>query len=254
MRRVGVLALCLLLATAGCPALPDWDGDGDVDHPPGVEDGRLADADELADAHAEAMTASGYSHEIALDQTLTVDGEPTETYRGQRTDVAPGGSEYYYQLINRGEVSSRFLVWGNETVEYTRGQWGGMQQTGSGPPASARTLTGIGLLEPHLTAPYEVVETREADGGDGGEGGTLTVLEATDRPTSDDAFPDDAENVRSYEATLVVDEDGRIRSFEATAAYDLEGEPADYRLSYEVTELGDPDVTRPDWVEEVEPG
>lgn len=210
------------LSIAGCAALSSGNGDGVGDEPPGVEYGRLGDAGALADAHVEAMSESGFSHEISLDQTRTVEGEPTETYRGQRTSVAPGASEYTYQLVNSGEVSSRFLVWGNETLEYSRGKWGGLRQSGSGVPAEARTLTDVELLEPHLTAPYEVVETREADGGDGDEtdGGTLTVLEATDRPTSDDAFPNDAEDVRSYDATLVVDEDGRIRSLEATAEYD----------------------------------
>lgn len=243
MRLVAAtLAVCLLLSIGGCTALPGGNGDGGG--PPGVADGRLADAEALADAHATAMTERGYSHEIALNQTRTVDGEPTETFRGQRTSVAPGASEYRYQLVNRGEASSRFTVWGNESVQYRRIEAGGQQQFTRGEPASTRTLTGIRLLEPHLTAPYEVVETRETDGG------TLTVLEATDRPTADAAFPDAAENVRRYEARLVVDQDGRIRSFEATAAYDLEGEPADYRLSFEVTHLGDPGVTRPGWVDE----
>lgn len=253
-RAIGVLGLCLLLSIAGCEALSGGNGVGPGEEPPGVEDGQLVDAGALSDAHIEAMNESGFSHEFSLDQTRTVDGEPTETYQGHRTSVAPGASEYTYQLVHRGEVSSRLFYWGNETVEYSRGNWGGMRQTGSGPPADVRTLTGVEALEPHLTATYEVVETREADGGDDNEteGGTLTVLEASDRPTSDEAFPDQAADVRNYDASLVVDQDGRIRSLEVTAEYDIEGESGEYRLSYEVTEVGDPGVTRPYWVDEVE--
>lgn len=255
-RATTLLALCLLFAVAGCAALSGGNGVGTGEEPPGVEDGQLVDAEALADAHVEAMNESGFSHESSLDRTRTVDGEPTETSLTQRTSVAPGATAYTYRVRSLGAVSWRSHVWGNETVEYSRGDWGGMRQTGSGPPADARTLAGVELLEPHLTAPYEVVETREADGGDDTEtdGGTLTVLEASDRPTSDEGFPDEATDVRNYDATLVVDRDGRIRSLEVTAEYDIEGEPADYRLSYEVTDVGDPGVTRPFWVDDVEPG
>lgn len=237
--------LCLLVVTAGCSALPGIGGGGD-DGPPGVEDDRLADAEALTEAHVEALTETGYSHEIGLEQTRVVDGEPVDTRRAQRTKVAAGAAEYHYQLINQGEVSSRITLWGNETRAYQRTEAGDQQQFGSSDPPSDRALAGIGLLEPHLTAPYELVETRESNGT------TLHVLESTDRPESDAAFPQGAEDVRSYEARLLVDPDGRILLFEASAEYDLEGEPADYRLSFEVTHLEDPGVERPEWVDQVE--
>lgn len=246
MRRApAVVVLCLLVATAGCSALPGVGGGGD-DGPPGLEDDRLVDVDALTEAHVEALTETGYSHEIGLEQTRAVDGEPVDTQRAQRTKVGPGAAAYHFQLINRGEVSSRITLWGNETRAYQRTESGGQQQFRSPEPPSDRELAGVGLLEPHLTAPYEVVETRETNGT------TLHVLESTDRPESDAAFPQGAEDVRGYEARLVVDPDGRILAFEATAEYDLEGEPADYSLSFEVTHLEDPEVERPDWVDQVE--
>lgn len=246
MRRgSAALVLCLLVATAGCSALPGLGGEGG-DGPPGVEDDRLADVDALTEAHVEALTESGYSHEIGLNQTRIVDGEPVDTHRAQRTKVAAGATAYHYQLVNQGEVSSRITLWGNETRAYQRTEAGDQQQFRSSDPPSDRALAGVGLLEPHLTAPFEVVETRDANGT------TLHVLESTDRPESGAAFPQAAENVRSYEARLVVDPDGRILAFEATAEYDLDGEPADYRLSFEVTHLEDPGVQRPDWVDQVE--
>lgn len=246
MRRgSAALVVCLLVVTAGCSALPGIGGGGG-DGPPGVEDDRLVDVDALTEAHVDALTESGYSHEIGLNQTRVVDGEPVDTHRAQRTKVAPGAAEFHYQLINRGQVSSRITLWGNETQAYQRTEAGDQQQFRSTDPPSDRALAGVGLLDPHLTAPYEVVETRESNGT------TLHVLEATDRPESDAAFPRGAEDVRSYEARLLVDPDGRIMLFEATAEYDLEGEPADYSLSFEVTHLEDPEVQRPDWVDQVE--
>lgn len=245
MRRGSVtLVLCLLLVTAGCSALPGSGGNGgaDGDAPPGVEGGRLADVDALTGAHTTALTQSGYSHDIRVNQTRVVDGEPTETSRAQRTSVAPGAAEYTYQLLNRGEGSSRIIVWGNRTQAYRSIEAGGQRQVGDAEPASERALAGVGLLAAHLTASYEVAGTRDADGT------TLTVLEATGRPESDDAFPQNAEDVRSYESRLVVDPDGRILAFEAAAEYDVQGERAEYEMSFEVAELGDPDVQRPEWV------
>lgn len=243
MRRgPATLVLCLLLVTAGCSALPGSGGNG----PPGVEDDRLVDVDALTEAHVDALTESGYSHEIRLNQTRVVDGEVVDTHRAQRTNVAPGAAEYHYQLINRGDVSSRIILWGNETDAYQSTEAGGQRRIGRSKPPTDRALAGVGLLEAHLTAPYEVAETRETDGT------TLYVLEATDRPETDAAFPRNAENVRSYEARLVVDPDGRILAFEAAAEYDLGGEDAEYELSFDVTDLEDPEVQRPDWVDEVE--
>lgn len=250
MRRgPATLVLCLLLVTAGCSALPGSGGDGGDggDGPPGVEDERLSDVDALTEAHVDALTERGYSHEIELNQTRVVDGDPVDTHRAQRTHVAPGAEEYQYQLLNRGEVSSRITLWGNETVAYTSTEANGQRQIGRSDPPTDRALAGVGLLEAHLTAPYEVAETREAD-----DGTTLHVLEATDRPENDAAFPRNAENIGSYEAKLVVDPDGRILAFEATAEYELDGEDAEYKLSFEVTELEDPGVQRPDWVDQVE--
>lgn len=243
MRRgSATLAVCLLLVAAGCSGLP---GSGD-DAPPGVEDGRLADAEALADAHADALTERGYSHEISVNQTRVVDGEPAETNRAQRTSVAPGAAEYTYQLINRGDLSSRFIVWGNESVEYRSVEAGGEREFSRSEPTGARALSGVGLLGAHLSADYEVAETRESDGT------TLYVLETTERPETDAAFPRSAENVSRYRARLVVDPEGRILAFEAAAEYDVGGESAEYDLSFEVTELGDPDVRRPGWVDQIE--
>lgn len=241
MRRASAtLALCLLLVTAGCSGLTGSDGDG----PPGVENDELADVDALTEAHVDALTESGYTHEIRVNQTKVVDGETAETSRAQRTSVAPGARAYTYQLINRGDVSSRIVVWGNQSDAYKSIEASGQRQLGTTTPRGPTALAAVNLLSPHLSAPYEVAETREANGT------TLRVLEASERPEADAAFPSNAENVRNYESRLIVDPDGRILAFEATAEYDIEGEPAEYEVSFDVTSVGDPDVQRPGWVDQ----
>lgn len=245
-RAYGAIALCLLLALAGCSALPGASSPAS-EAPPGVEDEQLNNSTVLLDAHVEAVTESGYSHEVNLSQRRTVDGQTVTVERRQRTTVEADAAEYRYQLINNGRANSRFIVWGNETVEYQRIEAGGRDpQYRRGEPTAAESLAGQPLLEPHLSAPYEVAGTEESNGT------TLTTLSATDRPESDAAFPRNATNIREYESELVVDGDGRIRSLSVDVTYDLDGEPADYEFTFELAAGESPDVERPAWVESLE--
>ncbi|MUV86647.1 hypothetical protein GJ631_08725 [Natronomonas sp. CBA1123] len=245
-RAYAAIGLCLLLALAGCSALPGA-SPATSEAPPGVEDDQLTNSTALLDAHVEAVTASGYSHEVNLTQNGTVDGESFTSERRQRTTVEADAAEYRYQLINNGRANSRFIVWGNETVEYQRIEAGGRDpQYRRGEPTASESLAGQPLLEPHLSAPYEVVDTTESNGT------TLTTLSATDRPESEAAFPRNATNIREYESELVVDGDGRIRSLSVDVTYDLDGESADYQFEFELTDSEAPDVERPAWVESLE--
>lgn len=245
-RAYGAIALCLLLVLAGCSALPGA-STSTSEAPPGVEDDQLANSTALLDAHVEVVTASGYSHDVNLSQRRTVDGQTVTSERRQRTAVEADAAEYRYQLINSGRANSRFIVWGNETVEYQRIEAGGRDpQYRRGEPTATESLAGKPLLEPHLSAPYEVVDTEEANGT------TLTTLSATDRPESEAAFPRNATNIREYESELVVDGDGRIRSLSVDVTYDLDGEPADYQFTFRLTDSEAPDVERPPWVESLE--
>ncbi|MFW5964808.1 MAG: DUF7537 family lipoprotein [Natronomonas sp.] len=245
-RAYAAIALCLLLALAGCSALPGASSSAS-EAPPGVEDEQLTNSTALLDAHVEAVTASGYSHEVNLSQSRTADGESFTSERRQRTTVGANAAEYRYQLINSGRANSRFVVWGNETVEYQRIEADGRDpQYRRGEPTAAESLAGQPLLEPHLSAPYEVVDTTESNGT------TLTTLSATDRPESGAAFPQNATNIREYESELVVDADGRVRSLSVDVTYDLDGETADYQFTFDLTASEDPGVERPAWVDDLE--
>lgn len=245
-RAYAAIALCLLLSLAGCSALPGASSSAS-EAPPGVEDEQLTNSTALLDAHVEAVTASGYSHEVNLTQSRTADGERVTSERRQRTAVEADAAEYRYQLINNGRANSRFIVWGNETVEYQRIEAGGRDpQYRRGEPTASESLAGQPLLEPHLSAPYEVVDTTESNGT------TLTTLSATDRPESEAAFPRNATNIREYDSELVVDGDGRIRALSVDVTYDLDGESADYQFTFELTASEDPDVERPAWVDSLE--
>lgn len=243
MRRgFAAVALVCLVALAGCSALPG-SSDGGA---PGIEGGELNDSEALLDAHVEELTASGYTHELNLTQRVGTGDNETVSQRRQQTSVAPDASEYLFQLINSGRASSRFIVWGNQTVEYQSIEAGGSRDFRRSEPTPPESLAAVTVLEPHLTAPFEVEEVEERDGPN------HIHLRATGRPSDGSAFPDEASGISNYEAELVVDERGRIISFSAQAEYELNGNPAEYELGFEVTETGDPGVERPSWVDDLE--
>lgn len=243
MRRgLAAVALVCLVALAGCSALPGTSDGG----APGVEDGELADSQALLDAHVEELTSSGYAHELNVSQRVGTGENRTESTRRQRTSVAADAAEYQFQLINEGRASSRFIVWGNETVEYQSIEAGGTRDFRRSDPTPPEELAASALLEPHLTAPFEVEEIEERDGAN------IIRLRATGRPSNTAAFPQEATNISNYEAELVIDENGRILAFGATAEYQLNGEPAEYRLDFELTATSDPGVARPGWVDDIE--
>ena len=237
------VGLCLLVALAGCSAIPGFSEDQNR-QAPGVEDDELVDADALLEAHSSTLTESGFSHDVMVNQTVESENGTRETERRQRTAVGAGASQYLKQELLFGG-QSRIISWGNESVEYIRVDSGGSTQYHRGNVDDATVLTGVRVIRPFLTAPFEVVETEEVDGR------TVYALESTGQPDHDGAFPDNTTAVESFEARLVVDEDGRIHRLRATADYRIDGEPGSYEFAFELTAEEDPGVQRPEWVDEV---
>lgn len=243
MRRgFAVVGLCLLLVLSGCSFLPG--GAESEDEPPGIEDGELTDSEALLEAHEAALTESGYSHDLTVNQTGVVDNRTRETTRRQRMSVGPGADQYLRQVIYSGQM--RVIAWGNDSVEYLRIERGGDVQYSSSSPESPTAMSGVNVFESHLSAPLEVTATGTR------EGRTLRTLEATGRPSEEGAFPENVTSVDRYDLTVVVDGEGRILRFEAIAEYSVDGTPGSYDLTYEVTSVSDPGVERPSWVESIE--
>ena len=258
--RQGLAAvlLCVLVAGAGCSALPG-SGGGDatpeetpdgatVSEVPGVEDGQIGDESALLDAHVGTITETGYAHTIDSNITDARRNETVEVTQRQRTRVAAGAGEYRTQLITSGGVSSRFITWGNESVAVRRGETAGSDpQYQSIPPRDPETLAGRALLERRLSAEFEAVDVQQRE-----DAPNVVTFEVEGLPADNAVFDQQEQisNVREYEAELVVDTEGRIHSFAAVAVYDIEGETADYEFTYQMTSFEDPGVERPEWAAE----
>ena len=257
--RVGLAAvfLCVLVAGAGCSAVPGIGGDGldgdeaaTANEVPGVGNGTLENETALLDAHVAAVTETGFSQTVSMNFTEAVDGETFLVSQRQRTGVAAGATAYEYQTITDAQVSSRIIAWGNETVEYRRGEAGGGDpQYRRTDPQAPGELAGREVLAGRLSADFEVVDVRERP-----DAPDVVTLEVSGLPEDNDVFDgqEHVSNVRRFEAQLVVDLEGRVHSYAAAAVYDVEGEPADYEYQFQMTGFEDPGVERPDWVDEVE--
>lgn len=251
------MLLCVLLAGAGCSGVPGIGGGngtgGDAataNEVPGVGNGTIENETALLDAHVAAVTESGYSQTISTNLTGAARGETYRISQRQRTRVAAGATEYRYQLISSGRVSSRFIGWGNETVEYRRGETGGGDpQYQRLQPQSPDRLAGRAVFERRLSEAFEVVNVTERE-----DAPDVVTLEVSGLPEGNDVFADQDRitNVREFEAQLIVDTEGRIHSYAAAGVYDIDGETADYEYRFQMTSFQSPTVEQPDWIDEIE--
>jgi hypothetical protein len=239
------VALALLAALSGCSLLGGGASTGSSP-PPGVEDGRLVDADLLLEAHADQLARAGFRSELTLNATARqrLSGEVRNypVAREQTLLVESGGTPYQFRTVNR-RAGSRFDVWANDSRQYTRLSAGNAVRYAVGDPANTTNLAGVTRLEDHLrAAEYEVVETELRDGV------RLYTLESGTVTDALAAMPDRTSAVEEYGATLVVDGDGRIRAMRVEATYRIGGERAEFDLGYTLTQVGDVTTRRPDWV------
>lgn len=243
MRRTLLIAVALVFALSGCSFL----GGGGTgltaeQSPPGVsaENETLTNASALLDAHSDRLVASGFSTQLQTNATVTQRGSVRQVSRQQVVRVEPNRKQYAYVTINPG---SRTDVWGNKSVQAAKVAYGDKLDYGSGPAASTESLTTERLLTRYLSSgEWTVTNVTEQ------EESTLVTLRTTDAPTDPAAVPRNASDVRDYEATAVVDSEGRVHKFEATGAYTVDGEDGTFHLTYDLRSLGDSDVTRPEWV------
>lgn len=249
-RTVPVVALALLMVLAGCSLpgtssgpspTPDPD---EVERPPGVQDGRLADGKKLLNAHNRSAVASGFESDFRVNGTTTYNGSVIELQRRQQTRVESGATEYQYRVVNGGEgPNARFDYWGNRTKLAIRAQSNGDAQYGTGKATSPRELANVLTLGTYVLASNYTVTSVDRTNGT-----VLFTLETDSIEGIDLLLPENATNASNYRAVLIVDGQGRVHEFAATADYTIDGEPGSIEIRYLLVQVGGIDVKRPDWV------
>ena len=247
-RPVLAVALALVLALSGCGAI----GGQQAETPPGVEDGRLADADALLSAHADRLNETGFRATVTLNATARgrLGGElrnyPVD--RRQAVAVEAGGTPYGFRTVNR-RAGASFDVWANDTRQYTRVRTEETVRYATASPRGVATLAGTERLDEHLAAAeYRVTDTDVRDGL------RLYTLESETVTDAVAAMPNRTSAVEEYGATLVVDSEGRVRAMRVEATYRIGGERVSFTLGYTLETVGGVSVERPGWVGTVADG
>lgn len=206
--------------------------------PPGVSEDGVSDTAALIDAHDAAIADRGavVVTNVTVDSsTGTVQSNATTTFGADGTiDV---------------ERSQSFGASTFEVYQYTNGTISAVRQVT--PSVERRSVftaggyverqAGANGLRPYISAgEFSVVET-----------GSDTVTLAADGVATDAGNGSGVGgNFTAYEATMVVDGDGRILSFEADATIATQGGETDIAVDYEIVDTDVETAQRPAWVDE----
>lgn len=242
-RRSLTVLLVALLAFAGCTAGPGFATDTaePIDTaaggpPPGVADGRLANASALVDAHETALADSGFAATV----TRSVNGTQVASY----DIVASPGLATYSLHGTQSSGNARSIevhLWTNESirlVKYTAGGESRYQATTPEPDS----LFLLESVDSHLQAGNFTVT---ADSTAAGE----TVLTADDlAPTAraDGRFSD----ATSFDGRVVVDASGRVRELTVK----VERARGSETFAFDLRRTAVAAVDRPAWVGDIPPG
>lgn len=204
------------------------------DAPPGISEDGIENVSALLDAHAAAVEAEGAdtvtnvsvsapSSSLTSNATVRIGADGTITTR-TTNDVGAVTAEAYQYTNGSMSAVRQVAPSGERTSAFTAGCYVRQQ-------ASVEAFAGY--LASGDFAPTSVDDglvTLTADGidEDAGEEG-LTG------------------NVTAYDATVVVDDEGRVRSFEATVSSVSQGAESTIEIDYEMTEVGVDTVERPSW-------
>lgn len=238
-RRSLILLLVATLALAGCtagPGTPTSTADGQpaegaaTGAPPGVDDGRLANASALLEAHESALAETGFAATV----TRSVNGSRASRYR-----VVAAADLATYRLSGsnaRPDGSSvETRLWANETTRFVRYESGGetRYRTATRQDDSVNLLYSVGE---YLRAGNFTVANGTAT-----DGRTVLVADGYE-PLVEGRGPFDG--VESFAARAVVDADGRIHALNASVERAAGSETYNFTLD----RTGVASVDRPDWV------
>lgn len=217
--------------------------------PPGTSEEGIENATVLLNAHTNTLVRTGFVVSSSANATVRETGMLIDgTTRGGARVAANGTAYRAYRVDAAGPFQRRSEGWYGGTIErHRRVTEVGRVHESDRERRSAGELAGRPLLAPHLEAgEFEVTAVERSDTG------TLLTFAANgfdDESTLSKGLPEGTAAVRSYDATAVVDSEGRIRSFTATVEYTIGDRNATHHLEYRIERIDDVDVDRPEWVD-----
>jgi hypothetical protein len=215
--------------------------------PPGVTGEALVNATALVEAHARVLNETGYTAVGRGDTAIVRSGFLVDVTTRGRTVVAPGSRHYYeVRYVEAGPIDRVTERYANGTAERVHRTENGEVTEKTRQPRRRTTLASAPLLEPLLEGgDFTVTRVREVNGTN------VYIIEAdrTDNVTAvRDALPENAQEVRSFEATARLDAFGRVHSLNATIEFVIAGRNRTHRVGYTLKRIGVEEVPAPDWV------
>ena len=255
LRRVALpVLLASLLVLAGCSGTSQLSSPNEPTEeelPPGVSQDGVDNASTLVDAHSNALNESGYAYRVGLQGSVAVsDGNETstayETNLTQTSRAEPGGRPAFVTADVRsaqaGQNQSQSVAyWWNDTT--TLGRFSAGEQTQY---AAFDQRPGQGqLYAPDDQYLRQIVGASNftVSGVDRSGGETLITLTATEANAS-------LQGVTEYNATVVVDSEGRIHSASQHAIVESAQGTQTVDLRYELTATSVETVAQPEWADE----
>ncbi|GAA0655573.1 DUF7537 family lipoprotein [Salarchaeum japonicum] len=199
----------------------------------------LTNASALIEAHIDALNDTAYAFE--LDATNTGGDTETRTRFAGATD----GDDTVFRQNTTGSAlelyaSGDYALQRQSSGDTTRYQV--LQGPIAAQQASSMTTVQQLVLATYLGAgDYAVTGTTTSDGTE------YVELRATGVNESSST----AENVESFEATLLVTQDGRIDEFTGTVRANQSGTTTTTEFSYGVTDVGSADPSAPAWAADI---
>lgn len=221
--------------------------------PPGVSEEGVQNASVLTTAHTQTLAQTGFVAASQGKATVVRRGTLVEARTGMKATVEANRTAYRATRSTEASYFSRQRdAWFN--VEESRSQAffrriesPGETTHGKRDPHSIETLAGKGVLRSHFQGGNFTVANVES--ANETTRVTLTANSVENETALLKTLPDGAERVTSYEGEAVVDGQGRIHSFTATVEYVIQGQKETYEVTYEIRQIGDVSVQRPDWVD-----
>jgi len=270
--RWRLLAVAVVLLTAGCGSALTGEGPGETLTPatvpdegadneqqqgavvPGIDDG-VVDPELLVDAHAEAAQKRSYVWRQRVAVNVDVDNGSALAYRRQfarvesettyflwsiRTRAVPvGGGFWNYQAP--GQMVNH-TVYADGDRRYVR--------YGTGPDRPVEVRAGTLRASNHSFIGRETGRSIRRYLAVSDSSVNETVVDGTRyyRVAGSRADLSGADPVRDYRVTARVAPDGFVRSLNVTYRTEIRGEPSRVSYSFEHTRINETTVDEPDWV------
>lgn len=264
-RQLLVLCLVVMIGLAGCSGISPLGGDtetdtnqtdtadntsdeADVSYPAGYDETGITDPETAADQHNQAL--SEYDT-YARNLTLGDEASQTEINTASMIDGAEQRGTSETTAIRDGTLAIEENQYHEDGVTYEKSSivdtdlYNSTEEPFSSFEANNSNTSNIEKMLENVSVESAGTVTR---GGD-----TLYQYNATGvdnaEPFVSTVQPVEIDAVESFNATLLVDEEGIIRQFESTTTYTEAGERWNATVAVQFTDVGSTSVEEPDWLE-----